>query len=226
MVSSAGVSMSTQTDDFADRLAAATPTPGGGAAAARAGRHACALLRMVTGITLRPPARGGKTAGNPDGGLEEVRDAAALAERLQETFESIEAEDIAAFEAYLAALRLPRATPGEAAARRDAKGRAAERATEAPLRTLRAALETLRLAGRLADISRKTPLKAESDLGVSIELAAAAFRAAEMNIRVNLPEVPADRRAAIEREWKEREAELDPTYRLVRRVVIERLEGR
>ena len=216
--------MSTPTDDFADRLAAATPTPGGGAAAARAGRHACALLRMVTGITLRPAVRGATR--EADGGLEEIREAAMLAERLQEDFEAIEAEDIAAFEGYLAALRLPRSTPGEAAARREARGGAAVRATEAPLRTLRAALETLRLAGRLADISRKTPLKAESDLGVSIELAAAAFRAAEMNVRVNLPEVPVERRGAIEKEWREAAADLDATYPRVRRSVIERLEGR
>ena len=37
--------------DFAESLAAATPTPGGGAAAARGGLLATSLVRMVTGIS-------------------------------------------------------------------------------------------------------------------------------------------------------------------------------
>ena len=39
--------------DFAESLAAATPTPGGGAAAARGGLLATSLVRMVTGISLQ-----------------------------------------------------------------------------------------------------------------------------------------------------------------------------
>jgi formiminotetrahydrofolate cyclodeaminase len=213
--------MSTSRDDFAAQLAAATPTPGGGAAAARTGRHACALIRMVAGITSRAPD------GSPGApGRKEVQDAGLQAGRLQEDFEAIEAEDIAAFEAYLAALRLPRSTPAERAARQAARGAAAARATEAPLRTLRAALEAIRLAAALLDLSRTCPLKAESDLGVSIELAAGAFRAAEMNIRVNLPGVPPERRAAIEGEWTEARAALEALYPPSRQAAIERLGGR
>jgi formiminotetrahydrofolate cyclodeaminase len=213
-------------DDFAERLAAATATPGGGAAAARAGRHACALLRMVTGLTLAPRAVSAPPAAGEAPFLAAVRDAALRAERLEEAFATLETEDIAAFTAYLAALRLPRSTPAEKAERQAARGRAAARATEVPLGTLRAALDALRLAGELLDLSRASPLKAESDLGVSIELAAAAFRAAEMNVWVNLPEIPADRKEGLASAWEAARREFDGLYPGLRRAVVERLGGR
>jgi formiminotetrahydrofolate cyclodeaminase len=179
---------------------------------------------MVTGITVETADR--NLPGEGASSLDAVREAGQRAERLQAAFEQIETEDIEAFEAYLAALRLPRSTPGEKASRRAARAAAAVRATEAPLRTLRTALETLRLASSLLDLSRTSQLKAESDLGVSIELAAAAFRAAEMNIRVNLPEIPAAEKDRMEAAWREAEREFDGTYAGLRSAVIQRLGSR
>ncbi len=48
-------------DEFLDRTADRTPTPGGGSVTAAAGAHACALARMVaafsTGKKTAPPVR-------------------------------------------------------------------------------------------------------------------------------------------------------------------------
>ena len=52
---------------FLDDLRAATGAPGGGAAAAVTGAMGCALLQMVSGITLRLPrfTEWGQLGGNP-----------------------------------------------------------------------------------------------------------------------------------------------------------------
>jgi formiminotetrahydrofolate cyclodeaminase len=210
-------------DDFAEKLAAATPTPGGGAAAARSGLHAASLLRMVTGITLAklPSARVEITAAPAAG--ESVREtierARAGAEALGETFERLGEEDMAAFEAYLEALRLPRATPEEKGLRLRARQAAAARATDAPLSMLRAARDLLLLCTAVLDL----PLKAESDLGAASELANAAFRVADLNVRVNLRELSEEKRAAAVRERGALEMEVEALHARLRGTILERL---
>ncbi|HVR76167.1 MAG TPA: cyclodeaminase/cyclohydrolase family protein [Planctomycetota bacterium] len=216
-------------DEFAEKLAAATPTPGGGAAAARSGLHASSLLRMVTGITLAklPSARVEVTA-VPAGGpaaREAIERARASAEALGETFERLGEEDMAAFEAYLEAWRLPRTTPEEKSLRLQARQSAAARATDAPLAMLRAARDLLLLCAELLDLSRTTPLKAESDLGAAIELANAAFRVADLNVRVNLKELSEEKRAGAVRERQALEEEVEALHARLRREVLERLAG-
>ena len=184
-------------DDFAERLASAAPTPGGGAAAARTGRHAAALLRMSLAITL------GKTtepSADSRAALEEASRQAAI---LQAAFEELEKSDMAAFERYLEALRLPRSTPEEKARRRDERARAAEKAAVVPLEVMAAAAIALELSEKLLDPASGGALKAESDIGCSIELAWAAFRAAEMNVAVNLPEIEPGTRNVLEVRWRD-----------------------
>jgi formiminotetrahydrofolate cyclodeaminase len=184
------------TDDFAERLASASPTPGGGAAAARTGRHAAALLRMSLAITL------GKTA-EPDAGSRAALEEAALeAGKLQARFEELETLDMAAFERYLEALRLPRSTPGEKAHRKAERARAAAVAALVPLDVMETAATALALSEKLLDPASGGALKAESDIGCAIELAWAAFRAAEMNVAVNLPEIEPGTRNALELRWR------------------------
>ena len=67
---------------FLDRLAAPTPSPGGGSAAAYVGAMAAALVEMCTGLSK----------------LEEAR---ARAEQLRRDLEALVEEDAAAFSAYL-----------------------------------------------------------------------------------------------------------------------------
>jgi hypothetical protein len=74
------------------------------------------------------------------------------------------------------------------------------------------AISALELSGRILDPSRSGALKAESDVGCSIELARAAFRAAEMNVAVNLPWVEPGIRSGIESRLRELRSRCSSVY--------------
>ena len=97
--------------------------------------------------------------------------------------------DAAAYQAFIAARRLPRTTDVEAATRRVAVERAAEAAAGVPLETARAAARVAALAARLAGASNPN---AASDIGAAAQVAAAAARGAILNVRTNLPALPAE----------------------------------
>lgn len=209
--------------DFAARLAAPTATPGGGAAAARTGLFSTSLLEMVTGLTLAKCE--GARSKFPDA-VAEVDSVAVRARELAGEFRRLERADIAAFSDYMTALRLPKGTPAEKATRRVAVRDAAVSATQVPLRTLEAALGVLELAGRLLQAASTVRLRAESDLGGAVELAHAAFRTAELNVRTNLQvlrETPEC--AKLEERFRRLRDRFDQEYPVLRRGILEWLEG-
>ncbi|MBO9369327.1 MAG: glutamate formimidoyltransferase [Chloroflexi bacterium] len=164
---------------FLDSLAAPTPTPGGGSAAAAAAAMGAALVAMVAGLTL-----GKKKYAAVE---EEMRSIQQEARELQQTLSQAVQEDAQAFEAILAAMRLPKETPAEAAARQQAMENATLQATRVPLETARRALRVMELA-RIA--VEKGNLNAITDAATGFQLAQAALRAAACNVRVNLAALP------------------------------------
>jgi glutamate formiminotransferase/formiminotetrahydrofolate cyclodeaminase len=164
---------------FLDSLAAPTPTPGGGSAAAAAAAMGAALVAMVAGLTL-----GKKKYAAVE---EEMRSIQQQARELQQTLSQAVQEDAQAFEAILAAMRLPKETPAEAAARQQAMETATLQATRVPLETARRALRVMELA-RIA--VEKGNLNAITDAATGFQLAQAALRAAACNVRVNLAALP------------------------------------
>jgi formiminotetrahydrofolate cyclodeaminase len=170
-------------DDFAEKIAAPTPTPGGGAVAARVGLYAVSLLRMVLSITLEKSSPGG-------GALADLQDICERARLLALEFRDLEGRDIEAFQGLIRALRLPRQTPEEKAHRKKARLLATRKATEAPLDLMTAALDNLSLLEKTLALAESVRLRAESDVGASLELTRAAFQAAELNVKVNLPALP------------------------------------
>lgn len=160
---------------FLDRLAAGTPTPGGGSAAALSGALAGALLQMVCRLTVgRDEARPHEAA---LGAL--LGQAAELDKRLRDLVD----EDAQAYDQVMAALRLPKQTDDEKAARRAALRRANAAATDTPLRTAEACHALLGLAAELAATGNRNAL---SDIGSAAQLAEAGLRGAVMNVRINL----------------------------------------
>ena len=213
-----GVSMSPSgptPDEFSERLAAPTPTPGGGAAAARVGLYATSLLRMVTSITLSKRA-----ADEGTDAADELRRVEERAVALADELRRLESSDVEAFKAYLEALRLPKATAEERSRRDEARAQAAAHATEVPLAMLGAALEVLELARRLVDLASTLRLRAESDIGGAVELAHASFRAAELNVRVNLPALGDEDRRVLEEWFRKLLARLDELYPRLRRAIL------
>jgi len=211
--------------DFAERLAAPTPTPGGGAAAARVGKLATSLVRMVTGISLEK-APGPHERGDDGSRWAVVERIAGEACALGERFADLETEDMAAFEGLLAALRLPRSGDEERERRRVAIANATVRATETPLRTLEASLELLAMVRELLDLTASIRLRAEADLGGALEFAHAAFRGAEANVRVNLPGLRKEARGEqLEQRWRGLAATFDVQYETSRQQLARRLQG-
>lgn len=163
-------------DQFISLLSSASPVPGGGSAAAVAGSLGGALVAMVASLSVGRP----KFAEHD----ELLGRAKAEGERLADAFLTLADEDAAAFAAFGDAMKLPRDTDEERAARKTALQAAAKGATEAPYRTVQACLDVARMAEALAGRSNKN---ASSDLEVAGVMALAAAQSAAANVFINLP---------------------------------------
>lgn len=180
---------------FLDELAAGTPTPGGGAAAAYSAALAASLLAMVARVTI-----GKKGYADVETRMEAVvKEAAGLRYALQDAVR----EDARAFESLIAARRLPKATQEEEAERTAAIERTTQQITEAPLEMIRLATRVLEL---LAEVIETGNLNAISDAAAGADFARAAIRAAGRNVKINARSA-SDPRST--RQWLERLAALD-----------------
>jgi glutamate formiminotransferase/formiminotetrahydrofolate cyclodeaminase len=160
---------------FLDALAAATPTPGGGSAAAYAGAMGAALVAMVARLTL-----GKKKYAGVEAQMNEILN---QAERLRwELNEAVE-QDSAAFKAVLVAFKLPQETPAQQTRRRMAIERASLHAAEVPLAVAQKTLTVMALAERCVTLGN---LNTISDAASAAALAQAALTCAGYNVRINI----------------------------------------
>ncbi len=162
-------------DEFLDTVSRATPTPGGGSVAALLGSLSATLTAMVAGLTWSKA------------GMETVRPMMDTlgnrAHELKDWFARAVDRDAAAFDAVLAARRLPRKSPDEVDARKAAIRAANLEATLVPLEVLERCVEALGLARAVAAEGSPSSV---SDAGVGAWSALAAAEGAAMNVRVNL----------------------------------------
>ena len=173
-----GPLMSMTVDRFVDEVSADSPAPGGGSVAALAGSLAAALAAMVANLTV-----GRKTY---EAVWQELSDLAERAQAVKSRLVRAVDEDTDAFNGVLAAMRLPKATPEEQAARDQAIELAYQGAARVPLLTARQCLEALRLA---ADVARKGNVSSASDAGVAALVARAGVEGAALNVLTNLGSV-------------------------------------
>lgn len=168
-------SLSNSVGEFAELVAAGTPTPGGGSVAAYCGALATALGRMVCNLSI-----GKKKYAEHEPRLLEIRDELeALGSRLKELI----AEDAASFEAVLAAYRLPRETEEEKSERDRRIAAAGQGAIDTPMHTARSAAAVMRLLEELSGTGNRN---AFSDLTVGAQLALSSVKGASYNVGVNL----------------------------------------
>jgi formiminotetrahydrofolate cyclodeaminase len=161
------------------------PTPGGGSAAALAGATGAALLAMVAGLP-RPRAA-------DDGEIARLRAAGEVCTRLSEELTALIDRDSAAYEAVMAAYRLPKATDEEKAQRSASIQTALSTAISAPLDVMRACAAAIEQAGTVESLGNAN---ASSDVGVARELLAAGLAGARLNVEINLEGMKDARRAA------------------------------
>jgi formiminotetrahydrofolate cyclodeaminase len=168
-------------DALLDRLASSDPVPGGGSAAALAAAMGAGLVAMVAELTIGRP----EYAENDD----LVSDLREAARARKDQLLALAEEDAVAYDAVVTARRLPKASEPEREARATALRSAMVEAARVPMRTAIVAAEVLEMAERMAPIGNRN---AVSDAGVAAQLAAAGVRGALLNVRINLPYLPAD----------------------------------
>ena len=162
--------------EFSDELSMDSPAPGGGSVAALCGAMSAALAAMVANLTV------GKKGYEKSWG--ELKRTAARAQALKDEYLQLVDRDSEAFNKVMDAARLPKGTDEQIREREAAMERATREATLVPYRSLEAALELLKLAGKAAAKGNRNSL---SDAGVAALAARAAAEGAYYNVRINLP---------------------------------------
>jgi methenyltetrahydrofolate cyclohydrolase len=156
---------------FLEQLAARTPTPGGGGAAAVTGAMAAGLVAMAARFSARQ--------------LPEADDLADQADRLRVRVASLADLDARAYAAVLAALR----GPGEAGPQREAQRREAQR-REALLDAALVPLEIAEIGARVAamavQVAEAGNQNLRGDAVTGAVLAAASARSAACLVDINV----------------------------------------
>ena len=161
--------------EFLEKLASNSPTPGGGGGAAMAGALAVALTSMVGNLTV-----GKEKFAQHEAGVQELL---AKADALRLELLNLVNADAEVFNSFMTCYRLPKATEEEKLTRNQAIQNAAKEAAEVPLKISEACLEIMKLAERIAIIGNPGAI---TDAAVSSIMARAALRSAVYNVVVNL----------------------------------------
>jgi len=167
--------LASMAQNFVDAVAADTPAPGGGSVSALAGALAAALGIMVGRLTLKKKS----FTEHYDAINRALERLARLRPRLMETID----RDAESYSGVLRAMRLPKATEAEQAARIAALQDANKAATIVPLETAEMIAEVRRM---IEDIQPITMPQAASDLKVALAMADAGRAGAVENVRTNL----------------------------------------
>ena len=165
-------------DRFLADVASDAPTPGGGTAAAVAGALGAALAEMVAALTLSKERFAPAHAA--------MRSISQAARKSRAEFLSLAREDAQAYEAVVAARRLPKENEEQKTSRQHAIDAANRRATEVPMRTARLAASLL---SALPELVEKGNPNALSDAGSAAILLESAVEGALLNVGINLPGV-------------------------------------
>ena len=196
--------------EFRDRTARDAPTPGGGSAAMVSATIGLGLVIMALRVSARR--------------AEQPEPFAPLIERgerlLNELSEHADA-DIAVFEAYMDALKLPRDSEAEKDVRRQRLAEAAVAATEVPLNAAQSTLEALDLVRQAMDVAHKSIV---SDAGAGGAILHGALTAVLYNVDINLGSIRDERDAKSYRTSREHlQNAADGRHKVIRKLMAERL---
>jgi len=165
-------------ESFFDAVASASPAPGGGSVASAAGSLAAALTAMVCRLTV-----GKKAYAEVKEELTSLRD---KADDLRAELHKLITTDEEAFNAVMAAFKLPKGTDEQIAARDQAIEEANKKASQVPLEVMKKALEALKLARVVAQKGNQNSI---TDAGVAGLMGTASVEGARYNVRINLKSI-------------------------------------
>ncbi|MBL7940542.1 MAG: glutamate formimidoyltransferase [Flavobacteriales bacterium] len=159
---------------FSEETAAESPAPGGGSVAAYVGALGVSLGIMVANLSAHK--RGW------DDRWEEFSKWAVVGEKLRNELLFLVDEDTRAFDRIMAAMGLPKGSPEEQAARKNAIREATKGAINTPLRTMQVCVESMDLMKAMAQNGLKASV---SDAGVGALCARTGALGAYLNVKIN-----------------------------------------
>jgi glutamate formiminotransferase/formiminotetrahydrofolate cyclodeaminase len=199
-------------EDFVWETASESPAPGGGSVSAAIGAMGAALATMVANLSAHK--RGW------DDRWEEFSDWAEKGKRYHDELLRLIDEDTAAFNSLMASFGLPKSTDAEKTARSEAIQTATKAAIEAPLRVMQAAVDSMEVARKMAEIGLPASV---SDAGVAALAARSAVIGAHLNVKINAKGVK-------DKPWIEaalkRAAELEQSAHRHEREILALVEGK
>ena len=169
-------------DDFIDEVGKDSPAPGGGSVSALAGALGAGLGSMVAALT--PAKRGYESTLKP---------LTNRGEKLISYLESLKKGvdlDTDAFNDVMAAMRMPKKTDEEKAARTIAVQKGYKTATLVPFDTAETCVKVIEELLEVAEIGNPN---SASDVGVGALMAYAGFEGAALNVNINLPSIKDDK---------------------------------
>lgn len=165
-------------DEYLDILISDEPAPGGGSVSALACAQGAALVSMVCDLTTAKK----KYADDHELCRQIKEEAVGLYADLKAAID----KDTDAYNLVAAAFKMPKETPEDKAARKQAIADGTLEATKVPLSVMKMGIEGLRLADRLYGHFNTN---CASDLGVGIINFKTGIQGAWMNVKINLPGV-------------------------------------
>lgn len=159
---------------FSEETAGESPAPGGGSVAAYVGALGAALGTMVANLSAHK--RGW------DERWEEFSKWAVEGEGYRNELLFLVDEDTRAFDRILAAMGLPKGSPEEQAARKEAIREATKGAINTPLRTMEVCVKSMGLMKAMAESGLKASV---SDAGVGAICARTGALGGYLNVRIN-----------------------------------------
>ena len=168
---------------FIDKLAAKTPTPGGGSVAATLGALGCGLLCMVANYTL--------SSKGFNGYKERAKGALKKSDDLRKKLTELIDKDIIAYEALSKSFKVNKDNPAKLQT-------SYKRASTPPFKMCAYVYKAAMSALELSYVSSKYII---SDLDVAINTLDAAFEAALVNVNINLKYIK-DKKFITEKTYK------------------------
>lgn len=159
---------------FANETASESPAPGGGSIAAYVGALGISLGTMVANLSSHKKGWDDK--------WKEFSDWAEKGQKIKDQLIYMVDEDTRAFNKIMESMGLPKGTPAEKEARKQAIHEATRNAIEVPFKVMQLSLQSFDVIKAMAEIGNPNSV---SDAGVGALCARAAVYGAYLNVKIN-----------------------------------------